>query len=153
GGEEWKLDRVTDLLDLALEAADVLVADIGDLLEDELLHLFSREELRDHDRAGVEQHAVARPDGRVEQLTGQERDMGLIAAAEDQRSVVAEPVLHLDDLPGDIGVEDLDDIQRLIEHDLGGRRSEEHTSELQSRSDLVCRLLLEKKKTIKIHKL
>src|SRR5260221_6354228 len=32
--------------------------------------------------------------------------------------------------------------------DLGGRRiirSEEHTSELQSHSDLVCRLLLEKK--------
>src|SRR5206468_6488012 len=30
-------------------------------------------------------------------------------------------------------------------------RSEEHTSELQSRSDLVCRLLLEKKKTHSIH--
>src|SRR6266704_5407731 len=29
----------------------------------------------------------------------------------------------------------------------GGRRSEEHTSELQSRFDLVCRLLLEKKKS------
>src|SRR5206468_10868045 len=28
-------------------------------------------------------------------------------------------------------------------------RSEEHTSELQSRSDLVCRLLLEKKNTAK----
>src|SRR2546428_10306960 len=28
----------------------------------------------------------------------------------------------------------------------GPSRSEEHTSELQSRSDLVCRLLLEKKK-------
>src|SRR5438034_8874920 len=28
-----------------------------------------------------------------------------------------------------------------------GDRSEEHTSELQSHSDLVCRLLLEKKKT------
>src|SRR2546428_12759775 len=28
----------------------------------------------------------------------------------------------------------------------GPQRSEEHTSELQSRSDLVCRLLLEKKK-------
>src|SRR5438105_9735688 len=28
-------------------------------------------------------------------------------------------------------------------------RSEEHTSELQSRVDLVCRLLLEKKKTTK----
>src|SRR5688572_32830796 len=32
----------------------------------------------------------------------------------------------------------------------GGRfRSEEHTSELQSQSNLVCRLLLEKKKNIK----
>src|SRR5438874_13295431 len=30
-------------------------------------------------------------------------------------------------------------------------RSEEHTSELQSRRDLVCRLLLEKKKKKKIH--
>src|SRR2546422_7224888 len=29
---------------------------------------------------------------------------------------------------------------------LAGRRSEEHTSELQSRLHLVCRLLLEKKK-------
>src|SRR5438270_5248669 len=37
------------------------------------------------------------------------------------------------------------------EHSAGGRgvgRSEEHTSELQSQSNLVCRLLLEKKKTI-----
>src|SRR5690349_23213727 len=30
------------------------------------------------------------------------------------------------------------------------RRSEEHTSELQSRRDLVCRLLLEKKKSITV---
>src|SRR5438034_5797380 len=47
----------------------------------------------------------------------------------------------------------------LDEHESGGKqfhldvprlvlvRSEEHTSELQSHSDLVCRLLLEKKKT------
>src|SRR2546428_7487364 len=34
-----------------------------------------------------------------------------------------------------------------------GRRSEEHTSELQSRSDLVCRLLLEKKKICKLFNL
>src|SRR5438034_4330686 len=32
---------------------------------------------------------------------------------------------------------------------LGHARSEEHTSELQSHSDLVCRLLLEKKKISK----
>src|SRR2546421_3576494 len=32
------------------------------------------------------------------------------------------------------------------ENTAAAQRSEEHTSELQSRSDLVCRLLLEKKK-------
>src|SRR2546430_8566654 len=32
-----------------------------------------------------------------------------------------------------------------------GGRSEEHTSELQSQSNLVCRLLLEKKKKNNIH--
>src|SRR3712207_8617660 len=41
---------------------------------------------------------------------------------------------------------------RLVDHEVGrralreSRRSEEHTSELQSRHYLVCRLLLEKKK-------
>src|SRR5699024_12812775 len=34
---------------------------------------------------------------------------------------------------------------RLHRRRRSGRRSEEHTSELQSRFDLVCRLLLEKK--------
>src|SRR2546427_3003175 len=43
--------------------------------------------------------------------------------------------------------------QRLLQHERahvrrpGALRSEEHTSELQSQSNLVCRLLLEKKKT------
>src|SRR5450432_4350944 len=41
-----------------------------------------------------------------------------------------------------ISIRSLDDPTR--------ERSEEHTSERQSRSDLVCRLLLEKKKTNKI---
>src|SRR3712207_7417145 len=36
----------------------------------------------------------------------------------------------------------------LLAHVVSGRRSEEHTSELQSRQYLVCRLLLEKKKKI-----
>src|SRR2546430_5344273 len=35
----------------------------------------------------------------------------------------------------------------LVQPVLGPVRSEEHTSELQSQSNLVCRLLLEKKKT------
>src|SRR5438034_4380724 len=35
---------------------------------------------------------------------------------------------------------------RFVRRDVAPLRSEEHTSELQSHSDLVCRLLLEKKK-------
>src|SRR6478735_12361327 len=38
-----------------------------------------------------------------------------------------------------------------VGHGRGGGRSEEHTSELQSPCNLVCRLLLEKKKNISIH--
>src|SRR2546422_7649557 len=43
----------------------------------------------------------------------------------------------------DMGVLLLDSVMRHLGI---GRRSEEHTSELQSRLHLVCRLLLEKKK-------
>src|SRR2546425_6016998 len=39
----------------------------------------------------------------------------------------------------------LRDVEQLVEHE--PPRSEEHTSELQSLAYLVCRLLLEKKKT------
>src|SRR5438132_5905749 len=39
----------------------------------------------------------------------------------------------------------LHDVPERLEH-IDAQRSEEHTSELQSHSDIVCRLLLEKKK-------
>src|SRR3712207_8242894 len=56
-----------------------------------------------------------------------------------------QPVLHADD--EDDG--ELETLGRVHGHQGDGRtrpRSEEHTSELQSRQYLVCRLLLEKKK-------
>src|SRR2546430_12629460 len=37
---------------------------------------------------------------------------------------------------------------RMVFSSLSAERSEEHTSELQSQSNLVCRLLLEKKKSV-----
>src|SRR5687768_17968323 len=49
-----------------------------------------------------------------------------------------------------VGRHDDGDIARGIGDLLFLPRSEEHTSELQSRLHLVCRLLLEKKKTNKI---
>src|SRR3712207_8323621 len=68
--------------------------------------------------------------GVVHQVAGGE----VVGAVEDQ-VVVAEDVEHVR------GVE-----PRLVQPHLD--RSEEHTSELQSRQYLVCRLLLEKKKKI-----
>src|SRR5207249_11970305 len=49
----------------------------------------------------------------------------------------------------DMGETELDALACKVQEDLAviqrdGERSEEHTSELQSRFDLVCRLLLEK---------
>src|SRR3712207_7848522 len=49
------------------------------------------------------------------------------------------PFEELDDPPGEHAI-----VSDLVARD---GRSEEHTSELQSRQYLVCRLLLEKKKT------
>src|SRR5206468_12939090 len=53
------------------------------------------------------------------------------------------------DSPNLLGVpgEDLPHVSHFFTEPHPYWRSEEHTSELQSRSDLVCRLLLEKKKT------
>src|SRR2546430_10379047 len=45
-----------------------------------------------------------------------------------------------------------DDGDNQRRHKLNPHRSEEHTSELQSQSNLVCRLLLEKKKKHNRHK-
>src|SRR3712207_7130692 len=54
---------------------------------------------------------------------------------------------HRDGAHGPAGLQRLDDLAQpgLLGH-RGAVRSEEHTSELQSRQYLVCRLLLEKKK-------
>src|SRR5690606_39689069 len=57
---------------------------------------------------------------------------GIAAAVEDLAGVDAGDLGH----GGQVG-------SRVV---CGGMRSEEHTSELQSRENLVCRLLLEKKK-------
>src|SRR2546430_3679360 len=58
--------------------------------------------------------------------------------------VMIRPHDHRDGVPAD----ELPDavLHRLVARELE-LRSEEHTSELQSQSNLVCRLLLEKKKT------
>src|SRR5256886_12566362 len=58
------------------------------------------------------------------------------------------PVLVACDLQRPAAIEQLATVGKQIEVPI---RSEEHTSELQSQSNLVCRLLLEKKKTYAHH--
>src|SRR5690625_6836946 len=56
------------------------------------------------------------------------------------------------DAPADTRTDLSDVFQRLRMRQEFRQRSEEHTSELQSRGHLVCRLLLEKKKEMKSNK-
>src|SRR3712207_8278548 len=59
---------------------------------------------------------------------------------------VAERDERVDGAGGQTVDEMLEELRHLRSHGGDERRSEEHTSELQSRQYLVCRLLLEKKK-------
>src|SRR3712207_6871207 len=77
------------------------------------------------------------------------------------RSEPAEPVANVESGAKKVAVFEggevtLSEVQEFAEQSgLGELRSEEHTSELQSRQYLVCRLLLEKKKpskSVRIHK-
>src|SRR3712207_7344163 len=75
--------------------------------------------------------------GGMKLLIDRQPDMEVVAEAEDgveafERALATRPDLCVLDVS----------MPRLT-----GLRSEEHTSELQSRQYLVCRLLLEKKKT------
>src|SRR5690349_23682137 len=78
-----------------------------------------------------------------------ERDVKRISRT-DQEMKPDEEVLPVPDpMPGGEQGNDDDRVERKKiggERDEEVGRSEEHTSELQSRRDLVCRLLLEKKK-------
>src|SRR3712207_7833157 len=65
----------------------------------------------------------------------------------------ADGVPALGERGGVTGIEGGDHLAEGHGHGTDCRRSEEHTSELQSRQYLVCRLLLEKKKKITIHEM
>src|SRR3712207_7850272 len=60
------------------------------------------------------------------------------------------PIVDLDQLFNTLDPKARQSLQRVIQGSAEQYRSEEHTSELQSRQYLVCRLLLEKKKNNKI---
>src|SRR5438067_1261400 len=69
----------------------------------------------------------------------------LLAGVEGASDPISER-RRIGDLLDGITVLDFDEAATLSYAKIYAHRSEEHTSELQSRFDLVCRLLLEKKK-------
>src|SRR5216683_5489564 len=121
----------------------------GDRVRERLLHL-ARERERSRRRGAGQgaRHRVARHRA-VEGAFSRQFEVnteaghahvlewyGAVPHAEPARPVRA----RLGQLHGD------GNLQAVPQHEALPARSEEHTSELQSRSDLVCRLLLEKKK-------
>src|SRR5207302_4823468 len=99
-----------------------------------------------------ELHALVRRDGPAEHAALR----GVPRGARDEPASVADRLRRDEDAFGVPRVDDVTEAAALLpdpilrrhdevaQEDLGRDRSEEHTSELQSRENLVCRLLLEK---------
>src|SRR5206468_8222286 len=77
------------------------------------------------------------------------RSLGLAAEPPEHRRVRVAAIIELLDRGPNLRLEPWADARLAVDDAQvrgEGSRSEEHTSELQSRSEIVCRLLLEKKK-------
>ena len=114
-----QLDRVVDLLDLVVEAADVRVRDVGDLFEHELLDLGPRDALDEQAGATVHQQVLAGAQLDAEQVVAELAHALLVRATDDQRAgAVLEQLLVDHDLALDLGPAGEHDVERLVEHDL-----------------------------------
>ena len=117
--EVRELDRVLDRVDLVVEAADVVVGDVGDLLEHELLDLGPRDALDQQAGAAVHQEVVAGAQLLAEQRRRELAHPLLVGPADDQGAVLAlEELLEDDDLAGHVGGAGEHDVERLVERDL-----------------------------------
>ena len=121
GVQERQLDRVGDLLDLDVEAADVGVRDVGHLLEQQVLDLGAGQLLEQQVAARVEAHRVAAAEVDAAQVVGQLADPLLVGAADDQGAhAVVHHLLDRDDLAAVISPTRAEhDVEALVEHDLG----------------------------------
>ncbi len=117
--QEGQLDRVGDLLDLGVEAAHVGVGDVGHLLEHQLLDLGPGQLLQHQARAGVDQHAVARPQVHADDGVGQLHHPLLVGPAEHQGpAVVLQHLFEGHHLSRHLGAPSHDHVERLVEDHL-----------------------------------
>src|SRR5437870_7805261 len=91
------------------------------------------------------EHGVTREEyARIQQILGRDpniTELGIFSVMWSEHCSYKSSKVHLKRLPTR---------GKLVVQGPGENRSEEHTSELQSRGHLVCRLLLEKKKKNKM---
>src|SRR5207249_7954963 len=126
--------------DVAAAAAGIL---IGDGHAGAIYNATGPERLSGAERAALIAEITGRP---IAFLVIREEQL---RAGLTQAGLPAEVVNIVSSIQASFAVGAFDIVTGDVER-LGGRppRSEEHTSELQSRFDLVCRLLLEKKKSL-----
>src|SRR3989442_11017125 len=89
----------------------------------------------------VDQHITAREGEQEGDGRDSKREIGVL-----NRLVKAPPVPDEGERDEAAAQAQPNEVEHIPERDACAKRSEEHTSELQSRPHLVCRLLLEKKK-------
>lgn len=117
GVEIGELDRVADHLDLSAEATDLLVADVGDLFEDEFFDLALGDDLVDVSGAGFEEQGVAGADGESAQGFGEPYHPFLVGVAEHQGALaVLEDLLEGDDVADALVLHGLDHVECFVEH-------------------------------------
>lgn len=117
GVEVRQFDRVADHLDLAAQTADLLVADVGDLFEDEFLDLALRNDLVDIAGTGFEQQGVAGADGDVQQRLGEPHHPLLVGVPHHEGAfAVLQDLLEGDDVADTLVLHGLDHVERFVEH-------------------------------------
>src|SRR5438874_12911553 len=97
-------------------------------------------------RSGDQRDLHSFPTRRSSDLDALARAGGLTESANSHDVVIIRAGQRIPVIRWDTDAASGVDLQSGDQVVVGRKRSEEHTSELQSRRDLVCRLLLEKKK-------
>ncbi|CCH72018.1 conserved hypothetical protein [Nostocoides australiense Ben110] len=113
-----QFDRVADRLDLTPQAADVLVGDVGDLLQHQVRDLGLLDALEDEPAARLEQQCVADADRHVREGLGHAAYPLLVGVRDHEHPVRLDHLLDEDDLTDALITADGHDIEGLVEADI-----------------------------------
>ena len=121
--QERQFHRVGDLLDLLVEASDVGVVQVGNLLEQQLVDLGPRQAFEHHRRALVEPHQLAGTQrGRVDVVAQFDHAFLVATPGDDRPALIGEHLAQGHDLADDVGPANRDHVEGLVQHHLLARR-------------------------------